>query len=283
LIWPWQDRKHGFSWLKASTFTLMFVPAIWLVYQVGTEQFGPVPLGGMTYWSGLWATALLMLALAMTPVLTLSRWGGLIIVRRMIGVTALAYTIAHIIIYFALRLWNFASIAHEMATRLSLILAALATMGLIALGATSLDAAVRRMGAKGWQRLHNAIYVISALALIHYLLSPDIYPEQYLMSGIFFWLMVWRVLNRRGQGANAGVLALLAVASCLFTALLEAGWIWAYHGYEMSEILGVYFTLALGIPAALQVLALGLLIAVAVFTQQALRFGAAGFDARKIG
>jgi methionine sulfoxide reductase heme-binding subunit len=283
LIWPWQDRKHGFSWLKASTFTLMFVPAIWLVYQVGTEQFGPVPLGGMTYWSGLWATALLMLALAITPVLTLSRWGRLIIVRRMIGVTALAYTIAHIIIYFALRFWNFASIAHEMATRLSLILATLATMGLIALGATSLDAAVRRMGAKGWQRLHNAIYVISALALIHYLLSPDIYPEQYLMSGIFFWLMVWRVLNRRGRGANAGVLALLAVASCLFTALLEAGWIWAYHGYEMSEILDVYFTLALGIPAALQILALGLLIAVAVFIQQALRFGAAGFDARKIG
>ena len=283
MIWPWQDREHGFSWLKASTFTLMFVPAIWLVYQVGTEQFGPVPLGGMTYWSGLWATALLMLALAITPVLTLSRWGRLIIVRRMIGVTALAYAIAHIIIYFALRFWNFASIAHEMATRLSLILAILATMGLIALGATSLDAAVRRLGAKGWQRLHNAIYVISALALIHYLLSPDIYPEQYLMSGIFFWLMVWRVLNRRGQGANAGVLALLAVASCLFTALLEAGWIWAYHGYEMSEILGVYFTLALGIPAALQILALGLLIAVAVFIQQALRFGAAGFDARKIG
>src|ERR1700719_3984085 len=145
-------------------------------------------------------------------------------------------------IYFALRFWNFASIAHEMVTRISLILATIATLGLIALGATSLDAAVRRMGAQGWQRLHNAVYVISALALIHYLLSPDIYPEQYLMSGIFFWLMGWRVLNRRDQGTNAVALALLAVASCLFTALLEAGWIWAYHGYEMSEILGVYFT-----------------------------------------
>ena len=186
MIWPWQDRKHGFSWLKASTFTLMFVPAIWLVYQVGTEQFGPVPLGGMTYWSGLWATALLMLALAITPALTISRWGRLIIVLRMIGVTALAYTIAHVIIYFALRFWNFASIVHEMVTRLSLILATVATIGLIALGATSLDAAVRRMGAKGWQRLHNTVYVFAALALIHYLLSPDIYPEQYLMSGMFF-------------------------------------------------------------------------------------------------
>src|SRR5438445_1690450 len=166
VIWPWQDRKHGFSWLKAGTFALMFVPAIWLLYQVGTEQFGPVPLGGMTYWSGLWATALLLLALAITPALTIFRWSQLIIVRRMIGVTALAYTVAHIIIYFALRFWDFTFIANEMATRLSLIVATASTIGLIALGATSVDAAVRRMGAEGWQRLHSAVYVTTALAII---------------------------------------------------------------------------------------------------------------------
>ena len=55
-MWPWQDRNQRFSWLKAGTFALMFVPAIWLIHQVATEQFGPVPLGGMTYWSGLFAT-----------------------------------------------------------------------------------------------------------------------------------------------------------------------------------------------------------------------------------
>src|SRR5437764_1342530 len=49
LAWPWQDRNRGFSWLKVSTFALMFLPAIWLIYQVETEQFGPVPVGGMTY------------------------------------------------------------------------------------------------------------------------------------------------------------------------------------------------------------------------------------------
>jgi sulfoxide reductase heme-binding subunit YedZ len=88
LKWPWQDGKLGFSPLKAGTFALMFVPAIWIVYQVGTEQFGPVPLGGMTYWSGLWATALLLLALAMTPASTILGWRRLVIVRRMVGVTA---------------------------------------------------------------------------------------------------------------------------------------------------------------------------------------------------
>lgn len=283
LIWPWQDRKSKFSWLKASAFALMFAPGIWLAYQLTTGEFGPVPLGGMTYWSGVWATALLLLALAITPALTITQWGQLIIVRRMIGVAALAYTFAHIIIYFALRFWNFAFIAHEMATRLSLIVASIATIGLIALGATSVDAAVQRMGAKGWQQLHNAIYAITALALIHYLLSPDAYPEQYLMSGMFFWLMGWRVVNRRGQGSEVSALAVLAVSSSLFTACLEAGWLWAYHDFEPLGTLGNNLSLVLGVSPAWKVLILGLVIALGAASRQALGLKMAGFHDRKIG
>ena len=227
VIWLWQDRGHGWSWLKAGTFALMFAPAIWLIDQYRTGEFGPVPMGGLTYWSGLWATALLLLALAITPAVTILRFGRLIIVRRMIGVTALAYTIAHIIIYFALRLWDFTRIGREMVTRPSLILAMAATLGLIALGATSLDAAVERMGALGWQRLHNTVYAATALALVHYLLSPGIFSDQYLTCGMFFWLMSWRLLARRRLGADARALAALAVVSTLFTALPEAGWVWA--------------------------------------------------------
>ena len=124
--------------------------------------------------------------------------------------------------------------------------------------------------------------LISALALIHYLLSPDIYPEQYLMSGIFFWLVGWRVLNRHGQGTNAVAVALLAAASCLFTALLEFGWIWAYQDYQPSEIIDVYFTLALGIPPPLKILAFGLLIALGAAGRQALLRKPPKLDARKL-
>jgi len=283
LIWPWQDRQRRFSWLKAGTFALMFVPGIWLVHQFATGEFGPVPLGGMTYWSGVWATAILLLALAVTPAMTIFRWRALISVRRMIGVMALAYTVAHIFIYFALRLWNFASIANEMVSRLTLIVASVSTLGLIALGATSLDAAVQRMGAKGWNQLHNTIYAVTALAILHYLLSPGIFSAQYLMSGMFFWLMFWRVLKRHGREADVRALALLAVASSLFTAFLEAGWIWAYHGYGAAGTLRGNFTLDLGLSAAWQILALGLLIVLAAFIQQALGFRAAGVEAREIG
>jgi len=283
LIWPWQDRQRRFSWLKAGTFALMFVPGIWLVHQFATGEFGPVPLGGMTYWSGVWATAILLLALAVTPAMTIFRWRALISVRRMIGVMALAYTVAHIFIYFALRLWNLASIANEMVSRLTLIVASVSTLGLIALGATSLDAAVQRMGAKGWNQLHNTIYAVTALAILHYLLSPGIFSAQYLMSGMFFWLMFWRVLKRHGREADVRALALLAVASSLFTAFLEAGWIWAYHGYGPAGTLRGNFTLDLGLSPAWQILALGLLIALAAFIQQALGFRATSVEAREIG
>jgi sulfoxide reductase heme-binding subunit YedZ len=125
------------------------------------------------------------------------------------------------------------------------------------------------MGAKSWDRLHNAIYVISPLAVVHYLLSPDIYPEQYLMTGIIFWLMLWRILNRRRLGTNAAALAALAVASSVFTAVVQTGWIWAYQGYNFSEVFDVYFTLALGIPAPVKILVLGLVIACAAAARQA--------------
>jgi sulfoxide reductase heme-binding subunit YedZ len=261
----------------------MFAPAIWLIYEVGAGEFGPVPLGGMTYWSGLWATALLLLALAITPAVTILRWGRLMLVRRMIGVTALVYTIAHIVIYFALRFWDFAHIGHEMVTRLSLIVATVSTVGLLALGATSLDAAVERMGAQGWNRLHGAIYAITALALVHYLLSPGSFPDQCLMSGMFFWLIVWRILNRRRRGADPMALAMLAVATCVFTALLEGFWNWAYHGDEVAWVLGNNFSLVLGIAPAWKVLVLGLLVALVAAARQAPRPKAARFGARKIG
>jgi sulfoxide reductase heme-binding subunit YedZ len=248
----------------------MFAPAIWLIDQVRTGEFGPVPLGGLTYWSGLWATALLLLALAITPAVTILRWGRLIIVRRMIGVTALLYTLAHLVIYFALRLWDFTRIGREMVTRPSLILATVATLGLIALGATSLDVIVERMGLS-WQRLHNTVYAVTALALIHYLLSPGIFPDQYFTCGMFFWLMSWRLLARRRQGADSLALVALAVVSTLFTALLEAGWVWAYHGYEPLGTLGANFSLELGVPAAWKVLVLGLTIALAAALRQALK------------
>jgi methionine sulfoxide reductase heme-binding subunit len=284
LIWPWQDRQRQFSALKAAGFALVLAPAFWLAYQLESGEYGiyPMWLGGLTYWSGVWATAVLLAALAVTPALTIFGWKRLIDLRRMIGVAALAYTLAHMVVYFALRFWNFALIAKETAGSPSLILATLSTVGLVALGVTSFDAAILRMGAKGWQRLHGKIYVVSLLALLHVLVSRGTNPMQYLLAGIFFWLMIWRLLERYGRGTDPKALAVLAVGSCLFTALLEVAWIWARRGYAPLETLGNNFTLIFGVPPAWQVLGLGLLIALAA-AGRALHPARARLETRKIG
>jgi methionine sulfoxide reductase heme-binding subunit len=286
VIWPWQDRSGRFSWLKASALTLVAFPGIRFVYQVAAGDYGilSMALGGMVYWSGVWATVILLMALAVTPALTILRWHALVDVRRMIGVTALVYTVAHIIIYFALRSWSFAAIANETVTRLTLVVATLSTIGLIALGATSLDAAIRRMGPRNWQRLHNMNYAISALAVLHVVLARGTYPEQYALAGVFVWLMAWRVLAHYGLGADAKALFLLAAASSLFTALLEAGMVWGRRGYELSWTLGNNFNLAMldvGVPPAWQALTFGLLFMLAAAGRRAPRVWAAGLEARK--
>jgi sulfoxide reductase heme-binding subunit YedZ len=226
------------------------------------------------------------LALAVTPALAILRWPALVDVRRMIGVAALAYTLAHIVIYFGLRSWNVALIANEAVTRLTLAVAWLSTVGLIVLGATSLDAAIARMGVKSWQRLHNTNYAITGLAVLHVVLARGTYPEQYMLTGLFFWLMAWRVLAHYGLGTDVKALAMLAVTSCLFTALLEAGFMWARRGYEPSWTLGNNFNpvmFEVGVPAAWQVLAFGLVFVLATAGRQALRVKAARLEARQVG
>jgi sulfoxide reductase heme-binding subunit YedZ len=258
----------------------MLWPAMRTAYLLGIGDYGtawPIALGGLTYWSGVWATVILLMALAVTPAAAIFRWPALIDVRRMIGVTALVYTIAHMVIYFALRRFDFAFIANDMATRLTLVAATLSTIGLIVLGATSVDAAIQYMGAKNWQRLHTTNYVISALAILHVMLARGTYSEQYMLTAIFFWLMAWRVLARYKLGANATVLALLALVSCLVAAGLEAGFLWTRRGFDVFGTLGVNFNLGIldfGYPPAWQVLAFGLLVALGAAGRQALRVAA---------
>jgi sulfoxide reductase heme-binding subunit YedZ len=263
----------------------MLLPAIRSAYLVATGDYGtlsPVVLGGLTYWSGVWATVILLMALAVTPAVTIFRWPALVEVRRMIGVTALIYAIAHMVIYFALRNWDFAFIANDMVTRPALILATLSTIGLIVLGVTSVDAAIGYLGAKNWRRLHTTNYVISGLAILHVVLAQGTYTEQYMLTGIFFWLMLWRVLARYGLGTNAKALAMLAVVSCLFAAFLEAGFLWFRRGFDVLGTLGYNLTLAIlevGYPPAWQVLAFGLLAALGAAGREALRFKAASLPA----
>jgi hypothetical protein len=84
--------------------------------------------------------------------------------------------------------------------------------------------------------------------------------------------MAWRVLARYGLGAGAKTLMALAIASCVFAACLEAGFLWARRGYDVFTTLGFNLNLAIldvAYPPAWQVLAFGLLVALCAAGREA--------------
>jgi methionine sulfoxide reductase heme-binding subunit len=273
-VWPWQGRDRRFSWVKAGALALVLLPAARTARLVGAGDYGTVAaivLNGLTYWSGVWATVVLLAALMVTPAAVILRWPALTDTRRMIGVAALAYTVVHLVMYFSFRSFDFAFIAGDM-LRLSMVVAVLAAIGLIVLGATSVDAAVGYLGRQNWQRLHTANYAISGLAIVHVVLARGTYAEQYMLTGVFFWLMAWRVLTRHQRGADVRMLFVLAVASCVFTASLEAGFLWGRRGFDVVKTLGYNFSLAMldfYYPPAWQVLAFGLFVTLAAVGHKA--------------
>jgi hypothetical protein len=77
---------------------------------------------------------------------------------------------------------------------------------------------------------------------------------------------------------------MLAVASCLVAAFLEAGFLWARRGFDVLTSLGYNLSLAIldvGYPPAWQVLAFGLLIALGAAGSRALRLKAARLEPRQ--
>jgi DMSO/TMAO reductase YedYZ heme-binding membrane subunit len=98
------------------------------VFDRQCEEFGITPLGELTFWSDIWSMAIPLLALAIRPGASIFRCSRLIIVQRVIGVTALVYKLAHIAIHFALRLWDFSVIGNEMTTSVSLLAPTVSTI-----------------------------------------------------------------------------------------------------------------------------------------------------------
>lgn len=267
--WPWRDRQGRFSALKAMVLASLFLPGLWLAAQAGQGALGGRPIMEAIHSTGLWAVRILLISLLVTPLRQLLRWPEAMLVRRMLGLGALAYALLHLLLYALDLQWDLPRIASEIALRVYLTIGFLALLGLAVLGATSTDGWVRRLGGRRWQALHRAVYGIAVLALVHFALQSKIdVTEAILMSGLFLWLMGYRLLrpapalsrspvpsrplapSRSGasrQGApGPGRLLLLALAAALATALLEAGWYAVASGVPPGPVLLANLDLAFG-------------------------------------
>jgi sulfoxide reductase heme-binding subunit YedZ len=234
---PWNERNGRFSLLKAVVFASLFAPAAWIVFQAATGMLEPKPVTEMIHRTGDWAVRFILLSLAVTPLRRFARWPKLIAVRRMVGVAAFAYAFAHLGLYVVDQKLNLAHVASEIVLRFYLTIGFAAFLGLAALSATSTDAMIRRLGAARWNRLHKLVYVLAALAIFHfYLQSKADVSEPVLMMGLYFILMLARLLAKRGW-APLGVAVGSAILAPPATALVEATWYAIVRHIDLWEVL----------------------------------------------
>jgi sulfoxide reductase heme-binding subunit YedZ len=222
----WRDTAGRLSPLRMAVLILLFVPLAIAIYDFNTEGFGARPLNNVIHRAGYWTLIFLMLTLAVTPLRRVARFNQLVDVRRMIGVGAFVYAAAHISLYVADQMFNLWKVASEIVLRLYLTIGFVALLGLAALALTSTDGMVRRLGSKRWQRLHNVIYAIGLLALIHYFqqTKADVSVPTF-AAGLFGWMIGYRLLIRFRKTRDeppAWMLLALSVAMAALTFVAEA-------------------------------------------------------------
>jgi sulfoxide reductase heme-binding subunit YedZ len=267
---PFLREKTGqWSPEKIAAFALAIAPALWMIGRIFLGYLDPArPITELTHFTGRWTVRLILLALAITPARRLFNWPKLINTRRTLGVAALCYALVHFSLYVIDQKFKLGVVASEIVLRIYLTIGFVALIGLIALGVTSTDAAIRRLG-KRWGTLHRAVYFIGILAIVHFTIQKklDIY-EPTLMIGFLIWLLAWRGVQRWRREVTFAWLIGLAIFAAIATALYEFAWYGLFTGVSPWRILSANLVFEFTIRPAWWVLAAGLAVAFASFLAQ---------------
>ncbi|MFD0937829.1 sulfite oxidase heme-binding subunit YedZ, partial [Methylobacterium trifolii] len=260
---PWLDRAGRLSALKLVAFLFAVTPGLYLAYAYAFDALGPKPITALIHNTGELTVRFLLASLAVTPLRRIANWPKLIGLRRMLGLTALAYALAHLSLYVVDQNFVLTKVASEIALRFYLTIGFVALLGLIALGLTSTDAAIRRMG-PAWNRLHRIVYAIAVLGLVHYFLQSKIdVSDPVFWTGLLLLLMGWRLMQRLRAPTRPWSLLLLALSAGALTALLEAAWYWGKSGIPADLVLGANLDFSGVVRPAWWVLGIGLALPLA--------------------
>lgn len=230
----WRDRQGTFSWPRAVALAAAALPAVCFAARALAFGLGARPLTEAIHFSGLWTVRLLLLTVAVTPLIAATRKPRLAPMRRILGVAVFAWILVHFGLFIADKSFDLIVVGQEIVKRIYLAIGFAALLMLAALAATSTDAAISRMGASAWKRLHLLVYAIVLFALVHFFMqSKADVTEPMIMAGLFVWLFLLRTPKRFGWSVSPVVLVATGIVAALMTALGEA----------------LYFHLKVGAPA----------------------------------
>jgi sulfoxide reductase heme-binding subunit YedZ len=259
MIVPWRDRHGRFLSLKAVVLAAGFIPGAVLAFWWANGVLGGRPVTEVIHGTGDWAIRYLLISLAITPAARVLNWPRLLLVRRIVGLTALAYALTHLTLFVVDQNFHLVMAAAEIMRRFYLTIGFVVLLGLCVLGVTSTNGWAQRLG-PWWKRLHRAIYVLGAIALLHYFIqSKANVSEPVFFAGLYVWLLAWRALPTAWQRSLFALLALAAVAAFV-AAGIEFAWYALATGISPWRVLAASETLHFGLRPAHYVALAGLVV-----------------------
>lgn len=162
----WHFSKGQLLAFRAAVFLLALLPLIVLIGSIMSGDLGPDPGKTVTRALGLATLQALLATLAMTPLQQLTGMTGWIRVRRMLGLYAFFYGVAHLLAYLQF-LAGWGNLIEEVVERPFISMGFAALVLMVPLALTSTKAMMRRLG-KRWKKLHLLIYPIAVMGLIHF-------------------------------------------------------------------------------------------------------------------
>ena len=163
---------------KRLLFIACSVPFCLLLYNGFTNNLTANPIKEITHFTGEWTLNLLLATLAVTPLRKITGNNSLIRYRRMLGLFTFFYACLHFSTYLVLdQFFDWNEIVLDVAKRPYITVGFTAFTLLIPLAVTSTNKMVQRLG-NNWRKLHRLIYLIGALAIVHYLwlVKADLLP-----------------------------------------------------------------------------------------------------------
>ena len=162
------------------------------------------PVDEITHRTGWWTLFLLTSTLAMTPLRRVTGWNAVIGQRRTLGLLAFTYATLHLLTYLVLdQFFGWSYIVEDIAKRPYITVGFTAWLLLVPLAVTSTRGWVRRLG-KRWVTLHNAVYVVAGLGILHFvwLVKADL-REPATFGLAIVLLLAARLVRTPGQRSRA--------------------------------------------------------------------------------
>ena len=178
--------RQWILYLKVLVHLAALYPLIDLYYAAFSDQLGGDPVEAVIHFTGIGALNLLLISLLISPLAKRFKLNFFMQFRRMIGLYAFAYALCHMLnfLFFEVQ-FNLQLFIEEVFERPYITVGMSAFLLLTALAVTSITKLRRKMKSR-WQILHNCIYLVALLVVIHFywsvkseIIEPLIYFAMY--------------------------------------------------------------------------------------------------------